>query len=80
MLNILCLLIGICADADSRCPGWNSYCSSNEYTKKNCKKTCNLCSSKYTHALQKLTPPLKNKYRFPYDLIDLSLIELSFNV
>jgi len=32
-----------CADTDKRCPGWTKYCSSNNYVKTNCKKTCNLC-------------------------------------
>merc|ERR1719378_773063 len=34
-----------CADKDSRCSGWKSYCSSNSYVKTNCKKTCSLCPS-----------------------------------
>jgi len=34
---------GSCSDADRRCPGWRNYCRSNDYVKRNCKKTCSLC-------------------------------------
>ncbi|XP_066918724.1 hatching enzyme 1.2-like [Clytia hemisphaerica] len=32
-----------CADKDSRCSGWTSYCRTNNFVKTNCKKTCSLC-------------------------------------
>jgi len=32
-----------CADKDSRCSGWTSYCGTNNFVKTNCKKTCSLC-------------------------------------
>merc|ERR1719244_2138274 len=31
-----------CVDTDKRCRYWTSYCSNNDYVKKNCKKTCGL--------------------------------------
>ncbi|XP_039255044.2 uncharacterized protein LOC120331930 [Styela clava] len=32
-----------CSDEDAQCTGWRSYCSSNTYVIRNCKKTCNKC-------------------------------------
>lgn len=32
-----------CSDNNNKCPWWTSYCSSNDYVKKNCKKSCGTC-------------------------------------
>ncbi|KAK3713996.1 hypothetical protein QZH41_018775 [Actinostola sp. cb2023] len=32
-----------CVDKDKRCGGWTKYCTSIDYVKTNCKKTCKLC-------------------------------------
>ncbi|KAJ7393134.1 hypothetical protein OS493_008435 [Desmophyllum pertusum] len=32
-----------CVDKHNSCPAWTKYCSSNNYVKANCKKTCKLC-------------------------------------
>ncbi|KAJ7393135.1 hypothetical protein OS493_008436 [Desmophyllum pertusum] len=32
-----------CVDTDKSCWDWTIYCSSNNYVKEHCKKTCNLC-------------------------------------
>ncbi|XP_028394112.1 nematocyst expressed protein 6-like [Dendronephthya gigantea] len=34
-----------CKDNNTNCPRWTSYCANNDYVKRNCKKTCNLCGS-----------------------------------
>jgi len=32
-----------CSDENKSCPGWKSYCNSNDYVKKYCKKSCGRC-------------------------------------
>ncbi|XP_039270406.2 chymotrypsin-like protease CTRL-1 isoform X1 [Styela clava] len=43
----VCLIVGIsvkaCDDKDSNCPTWKTFCGSNDYVDKNCKKTCETC-------------------------------------
>jgi len=34
---------GSCEDQNSGCKGWKSYCTTNSYVQRYCKKTCNLC-------------------------------------
>jgi len=34
---------GTCADGNTRCSSWGSYCKYHDYVRANCKKTCNLC-------------------------------------
>ncbi|XP_020608242.1 matrilysin-like [Orbicella faveolata] len=34
---------GGCKDNNRNCPGWRNYCRSNDYVKRNCKKTCRYC-------------------------------------
>jgi len=34
----------VCADKDANCPYWTAYCSTNDYVKANCLKTCGKCS------------------------------------
>ena len=46
-----------CQDSDPGCSGWTSFCSSDDYTRKNCALTCGLCS--YSGSSRELLPPPK---------------------